>query len=137
MKIPNILGQSKSLINRQVILFILIGFICYLIGLGQLIVFVEWLRLEVNLANILTSIITIFICYLLNVKYVFKAGRYAKGKEILAFYIFSSAGLFINVALMFVLTKYTDMWYVVAKTLVTLLVAIFNFISRKRFVFLE
>lgn len=51
------------------------------ISLGQLILFVEWLKVEVNLANIITSVFTIFICYLLNVKFVFKGGRYSKKKR--------------------------------------------------------
>ena len=123
--------------HRQIILFIIIGFLCYLIGLGQLILFVEWLGMEVNLANIITSVITIFICYLLNVKFVFKSGRYSRKKEILAFYTFSAIGFLINVVLLFVLTKYLSVWYVVAKTLVTMFVAVFNFIARKKFVFLE
>jgi len=63
--------------------------------------------------------------------------RYSKKKEILAFYIFSFMGFLLNVALMFVLTEYLLIWYVVAKTLVTMAVAVFNFIARKNFVFLE
>lgn len=126
-----------SFFNRQVILFILIGGLCYLIGLGQLILFVEWLKIEVNLANAIASVITIFICYLLNVKYVFKGGKYSKGKEILAFYVFSFAGLLLNVTLMYLMTKYLFIWYVVAKTLVTLVVAVFNFLTRKKIVFLQ
>ena len=101
------------------------------ISLGQLILFVEWLKVEVNLANIITSVFTIFICYLLNVKFVFKGGRFTKKKEILAFYIFSFMGSLLNVALMFVLTEYLLIWYVVAKTLVTMAVAVFNLITRK------
>ena len=124
------------LLNQQVILFIVIGFICYLIGMGQLILLVEWLNLEVNLANVIASLITIFICYLLNAKFVFKAGRYSKAKEIFAFFLFSSIGFFLNVALMFILTKYLLIWYVVSKTVVTLIVAVFNFVSRKKLVFL-
>jgi len=136
------LGISKTihqllLNNRQVTLFIIIGFACYLIGLGLLVVAVEWLKLEVNLANILTSIITIFICYLLNAKYVFTGGRYSRRKEILAFYIFSSFGFLINVGLMFILTKFLLIWYVLAKTTVVLAVAIFNYFTRKKFVFLN
>ncbi len=100
-------------------------------------VFVEWFYLEVNLANIVSSLITIFICYLLNVSYVFKGGKYSKGKEILAFYIFSIIGFVINVVLLYLMTKYLALWYVISKTLVTLIVAVFNFIARKKFVFIE
>ena len=136
MKVKKVLPKY-SFLNRQVILFIFIGGLCYLIGLGQLILLVEWLKMEVNLANVIASVITIFICYVLNVNYVFKGGKYSRGKEILAFYIFSFAGLLLNVSLMYVMTKYLLIWYVLAKTLVTIIVAIFNFITRKRIVFLN
>ncbi|MEX0290846.1 MAG: GtrA family protein [Flavobacteriaceae bacterium] len=129
--------RTVLLNNRQVILFIIIGFTCYLIGLGQLIVFVEWLKVEVNLANIITSIITIYICYLLNARFVFTPGRYSRRKEILTFYIFSSIGFVLNVVLLYILTEFLEVWYVIAKTLVTIAVAVFNFITRKRFVFLQ
>ncbi len=134
MRILNFFYQIYFL-NQQVILFIAIGFLCYLIGLGQLILLVEFLNLEVNLANVIASFITIFICYKLNAKFVFKAGRFSKSKEIVAFYLFSSIGFFINIALMFILTKYLLIGYVVSKTVVTLIVAVFNFVSRKKFVF--
>ncbi len=136
MKIQKSIHQI-FLNNQQVVLFIIIGFLCYLIGLGQLIIFVEWLKVEVNLANVITSIITIYICYLLNARYVFKSGRYSRKKEIFTFYIFSSIGFLLNVGLLFVLTKYLLIWYVVAKTLVTIAVAVFNFFTRKKFVFLQ
>ena len=129
-----LLGLYHS--NQQVILFVIIGFLCYLIGMVQLILLVEWLSLEVNLANIISSFITIFICYLLNAKIVFKGGRYSKGREIFAFYVFSSFGYLLNIALMFIMTKYLLIWYVISKTIVTIIVAIFNYISRKKFVFL-
>ncbi len=125
------------LLNRQVILFIVIGFLCYLIGLGQLIILVEWFNVEVNLANIIASFITIFICYLLNVKFVFKGGKYSKRKEIFAFYVFSFIGFFLNVGLLFLMTEYLAIWYVISKTIVTVVVAGFNFIARKKFVFLD
>ncbi len=122
---------------RQILLFVSIGAICYLIAILLLMFFVELAQLEVNLANVLSSIITIFVCYLLNAKFVFKRGRYSRKKEILAFFVFSFFGLLLNVTLMFLMTKYLAIWYVISKTVVTVVVAVFNFIVRKKFVFLQ
>lgn len=122
---------------RQILSFVSVGAVCYFIAILLLMFFVEFAKIEVNLANVLASIITIFICYWLNVKFVFKGGRHSRSKEILAFYIFSFIGLLLNVLLMFLLTEYFPFWYVISKTLVTVIVAIFNFIIRKRFVFLQ
>lgn len=129
--------KLSSLFNRQILLFVFVGVICYLIGILLLMFFVELVQLEVNLANLISSTITIFICYLLNVKFVFKSGRHSRSKEILAFYVFSFLGLLLNITLMFLMTKYLPIWYVISKTVVTAVVAVFNFTTRKRFVFLR
>lgn len=122
---------------RQIFLFLFVGGLCYLIGISLLIFIVEVIRLEVNLANIVSSVIVIFICYLLNAKFVFKGGRYSKKKEIAAFFVLSFVGFLLNVTLMFLMTKYLAIWYVISKTIVTIIVAVFNFITRKKIVFLQ
>ena len=127
---------TKPLV-RQVFLFLWVGALCYVINILLLMFFVELLQMEVNLANAISSVIVIFICYLLNVKFVFKGGRYSRKKEIVAFFTLSLVGFLLNVALMFLMTKYLEIWYVVSKTVVTLIVAVFNFVSRKKFVFLK
>ena len=114
---------TKPLV-RQVFLFLLVGALCYVISILLLMFFVELLQMEVNLANAISSVIVIFICYLLNVKFVFKGGRYSRKKEIVAFFTLSLVGFLLNVALMFLMTKYLAIWYVVSKTVVTLIVAV-------------
>jgi putative flippase GtrA len=99
--------------------------------------FVEMANIEVNLANVISSVIVIFICYLLNAKFVFKGGRHSIKKEIFAFFIVSAIGFTLNVILMFLMTEYLVIWYVISKTIVTGVVAVFNFIARKKFVFLQ
>ena len=123
--------------NAQVVKFILVGFVCYLVVLGQLILLVDFFGVEVNLANAIASFITIFVCYLLNVRYVFTPGRHSRTREVSAFFLFASLGYLLNLLLMYLFTAIIPMWYVLAKTLVVLLVALFNFLTRKRIVFLE
>lgn len=127
----------KHPLLRQIFSFLFVGSACYFIGIGLLMLFVEFGRLEVNLANIVSSVIVIYICYLLNVKFVFKRGRFSRKKEILAFFTVSFLGFLLNVLLMYLMTKYLAIWYVISKTVVTIIVAVFNFISRKKFVFLK
>jgi putative flippase GtrA len=122
---------------RQVFLFLSVGVLCYFISIILLMLFVEMAQIEVNLANAIASVIVIFICYILNAKLVFKGGRYGRNKEILAFFIVSFIGFILNVILMFLMTEYLVIWYVISKTIVTILVAVFNFIARKKFVFLQ
>lgn len=127
----------KSPIVQQIMLFLFVGGICYVVGIALLLFFVEITHMEVNLANLLASFITIFVCYLLNAEFVFKRGRFSRKKEILAFFTFSILGLILNVVLMYLMTTYLSIWYVISKTLITAFIAIFNFIVRKKFVFLK
>ncbi|WP_091866216.1 GtrA family protein [Pricia antarctica] len=60
---------------RQLFLFLSVGVLCYFISLILLMFCVEIASIEVNLANLISSVIYIFICYLLNAKFVFKEGR--------------------------------------------------------------
>ncbi len=116
-------------------MFVLIGGICYLISIVLLVLFVEKLNIEVNLANLLVSLIAIYIAYLLNGRFVFERGKHKPITEISSFYIYSLIGLGINVSLMYLMTTYTPIWYVISKTGITLFVAAFNFITRKFLVF--
>ncbi|WP_353937165.1 GtrA family protein [uncultured Zobellia sp.] len=105
--------------------------------MGFLILFVELLKIEVNLANLLASLITIFICYFLNAKLVFEGGRYSRKKEAFAFFSFSIFGLVLNVVLMYLMTTFLPIWYAISKTLIVVFIAVFNFIVRKNFIFLK
>ena len=120
---------------KQIVLFSAVGVICYLVAIALLMLFVEAFAMEVNLANAISSLLTIFVCYLLNAKFVFERGRHSRSKEILSFYSVALMGFVLNVWLMYLFTTYVPIWYVISKTAVTLIVAVFNFILRKRLVF--
>lgn len=129
--------NRKSPLIKQILSFLFVGGICYVISIALLLFFVEIVHIEVNLSNLLASLITMLVCYLLNSKYVFKGGRYSRKKEVLAFFTFSTISLVLNVTLMYLMTTYLPIWYVISKTLITGFITIFNFTVRKKFVFLE
>ena len=124
-------------LKRQLLLFVFVGAFCYFVSIVMLMFFVEYAKMEVNLANVVASLITIFICYLLNAKFVFKGGRYSRSKEIFAFFVVAGIGFVLNVGLMYLMTTYLPIWYVISKTFVTGVVAVFNFKAKKKFVFLH
>lgn len=129
--------KLKNSFLRQVLSFILVGGICYVVSIVLLVLSVEVLQMDVNLANLITSLITIFVCYILNVNFVFVGGKHSKKKEVLAFFSFSILGLTLNVILMYLMTTYLPIWYVISKTLIIAIVSVFNFVVRKNFVFLK
>jgi len=78
--------KLKNSLFRQIFLFLSVGVVCYFVSIALLLFFVEIAHFEVNFANLLASFITIFVCYLLNAKFVFKSGRHSKRREVMAFF---------------------------------------------------
>ena len=140
----NLVSYAKSLFNkeivtgslhRQVLLFLGIGTICFFIDMTLLVFQVEMLKFAVVPATAVSVILTTLIAYLLNVKFIFEGGKFSLTREVMLFFIFSIIGVVLNIVLMYVLVVYILMWYVLAKVLITLAVSVFNFTTRKLFIF--
>ena len=125
----------SNLLAQQIFLFLLVGGLCYFVSIALLMLFVEIYHVEVNLANLIASIVAIYVAYLLNGRFIFEKGKHAPAKELTVFFVFSLIGLLINVVLMFLMTKYLPISYIISKTIVTIIVAGFNFTTRKFLVF--
>ncbi|WNJ17075.1 GtrA family protein [Pontibacter sp. G13] len=146
---------SLPKLNQQIFSFALIGGLCYLIVIGLLYLFHDMLGWEINLSNALASLIVIGINYILNVKFVFERGRHSRTKEISAFVLFTGMGFGLNLLLMYGMTalhplqfwdqsyladtsdapKIAAMFYIFYKTCGVGAVSVFNFLTRKFFVF--
>lgn len=124
-----------SPLQKQVIGFLFVGGFCFVLNILLLWMMVDSLGVESNLSNLITSILVTFVAYLLNRWLIFEPGRHKQGKEIIAFFILSFLGLGINVLLFYLGTTYTPIHYLVVKAVVTVLVAAFNFVTRKFLVF--
>ena len=135
------MGTKQSIENKssslwqQIGLFLVVGGVCYVVSMVLLAMLVEWGHWEVNLANAVASLVAIYVAYVLNAKFIFHQGKHRPGKEISIFFLFSFIGFTLNVVLMYLLTAYAPISYLISKTLVTILVAGFNFITRKFIVF--
>ncbi len=127
--------ESKARLGKQVVLFLFVGGFCYGVSMVFLYIFADLLNLEVNLANLLASLIAIYVAYVLNGRIIFDKGKHSPGKEISMFFLFSFFGLLLNVSSMYLLVTFTPISIYVSKTLVTIGVSVFNFITRKLFVF--
>jgi putative flippase GtrA len=125
----------SNALRQQIFLFLLVGGVCYGISMVMLIFLVETVQMEVNLANLLSSLLAIYVAYVLNGRFIFERGKYTPTKEISAFFVFSLLGLLLNVAMMYLMTTYTSIWYVISKTVITVVVAGFNFTTRKYIIF--
>ena len=127
--------KVTSSLHRQVILFIISGGICFSVDLAILVFLVEILKMDVIAANCISVIFSIYVAYRLNVKFIFQNRKFGLSKEVTLFFLFSGISFLLDVFFLFLLVEYVLMWYVIAKIIVTLLVAIFNFSTRKWFIF--
>ena len=93
----------KNRLN-EVIKFVLTGGVCFLIEYAGLIALKEWLHLPVVAATPIAFLISVVFNYLLCVKWVFNSAKKENRKAQLGFAITSAMGLFLNWAIMWVLT---------------------------------
>ncbi len=127
--------KVTSSINKQVFLFLISGGICFIVDMTILVFLVEIIKMNVIIANCISVIFAIIVAYMLNVKFIFQNGKFGATKEFSLFFVFSGFSFLLDVLFLFVLVEYVMMWYVLAKIIVTLFVALFNFSTRKWFIF--
>ena len=124
-----------SSLHRQVVLFLIIGSICFFIDMTILMLLVEIFSLNVILANCISVIIATYVSYVLNIRFIFQNGKFGLKKEISLFYVFSIISFFLNILFLYILVELFIIWYVPSKVIVTAIVALFNFSTRKWFIF--
>ncbi len=130
-----ILSFFHAKLARQILRFLMVGGTCYVVVMVLLTLFIEVGGLGVNLANILATSMVVALNYYLNVKFVFEAGRHAAWKQLSGYLLFGGIGYLGNSVAMYLLDAYTDLHYAIAKTMVVIFVAAFNFATRKFLVF--
>ncbi len=127
--------KVTSSIRKQAILFLFAGGICFIADFSILVFFVEILKINVIIANCISVLVTILISYILNIKFIFQNGKYGFKKEVSLFFIFSGISFLLDVFFLYVLIEYLMLWYILAKIIDSLVVALFNFSTRKWFIF--
>lgn len=121
-----------KLINK-IIKFSIVGGIATIIDFICLYIFKEYLNIDVILANTLSFIISVIYNYIASITLVFDINKNKNKKlKFALFIIFSIIGLIINNTLIYILTNTLNIYYLLSKVIATLIVMIFNFITRKK-----
>ena len=121
-----------KLINK-IIKFSIVGGIATIIDFIFLYIFKEYLSIDVILANTLSFIISVIYNYIASITLVFDINKNKNKKlKFALFIIFSIIGLIINNTLIYILTNTLNIYYLLSKVIATLIVMIFNFITRKK-----
>lgn len=123
----------KNLIN-QVIKFGVVGVVAFLIDYGVMVLCKEIFNFTVLLSAGFGFTISVIFNYVASVKWVFNVkDDNNKSKQFITFIIFSIIGLILTEIIMYIGTDIINISYLIVKVVATLIVMVFNFITRKLF----
>ncbi|WP_279161102.1 GtrA family protein [Thomasclavelia cocleata] len=125
----------KKIIN-QILKFGLVGGIAFIIDYVFLYLFTEYFNIYYFISAILSFSISVIFNYIASIIWVFDVdGEKSKIKNFIVFIALSVAGLGINQVIMWYGVEVISLYYMYVKLIATIIVMIFNFITRK--IFLE
>lgn len=130
-----LLHASKQKKVLQVIKFGVVGAVCAAFDMLLFVVLYEYANINYLVANFGSTCLAILLNYYISKKWVFTSGKYSSRVEFLAFMAFSLMGLFLNQALVWLFVEHILLDPKTGKLLSIILVAVFNFITKKLFVF--
>lgn len=120
----------KELFNK-ILRFGVVGGIAFLIDYGVLIFATETLGLYYLLSSALSFSVSTIFNYILSISWVFRVDKSSNPMaHFIVFVILSIIGLAFNQVIMWLCVESLGIHYIIAKVVATLLVMIYNFISR-------
>lgn len=121
---------------EQIMKFGVVGFLCFFIDYGLMILFTEAFHINYLISAALSFSISTIVNYSLSMRYVFKSKKDAnKVNEFILFVVLSVIGLGVNEAAMWIAVEGLGIHYMISKIGATAVVMVFNFVTRK--IFLE
>lgn len=130
LKVSN---QTEQLLE-QVFNFGIVGVISTIIDFIFLYLFKEIFNFPIILSNTLSFIISVLYNYWASLTFVFNVNKEKdKKKNFILFIIFSLIGLLISNLIIWLITDILKIYYMISKVIATIIVMIFNFITRKKF----
>ena len=123
----------KKLI-AQIFKFGVVGGTAFLIDFGVMIALTELCGINYLISSGISFVVSVIYNYILSVRWVFEVDENGdKRKEFVIFIVLSLIGLGLNQLLMWVFVSMIHIFYMVAKIIVTAIVMLYNFITRKLF----
>ena len=126
-------GPMKKLIG-QILKFSVVGGSAFIIDYGILIIMTEVFRVDYLVSSGFSFTVSVVFNYIMSIKWVFNVEKTRnKKQEMLLFFLFSIIGLGINQIIMWIMVDKFGVFYMISKIGATIVVMIYNFITRKLF----
>ncbi len=123
----------KKLIG-QILKFSVVGGSAFIIDYGILIIMTEVFRVDYLVSSGFSFTVSVVFNYIMSIKWVFNVEKTRnKKQEMLLFFLFSIIGLGINQIIMWIMVDKFGVFYMISKIGATIVVMIYNFITRKLF----
>ena len=129
------LSEKNEKLLIQIIKFIIVGGIATIIDWLIYYIAYNYLNIKPLISNIISYSISTVYNYLASVKFVFKVSKNNGKRNFIIFIIFSLIGLGLSELLIYLFIDKLNISKMISKILSTVIVMIFNFITRK--IFLE
>ena len=123
-----------SKLFKQLFRFGVVGFTAFLIDAGVLYVLTEYLHVYYLVSSVISFIVSLAYNYILSIFWVFDVKRKQTYKEVLLFAILSVIGLGVNQLVMYLGVDLLNIHYMLCKIIATIIVMVYNFITRKIYI---
>jgi len=137
MQTQSDIAVKRLALPTQLARFGVIGVCTVALDFGLLYVLVNVVHLNYFLSALVAFTTASTLNYLLSVQYVFLAGRFDRGSEFTIFMVTTGVGLGLNQLTMWALVGIVGINYLLAKVASLTIVTCWNFLSKKRIVFLD
>ncbi len=127
--------QKEGTNYAQIIKFVVAGAIGACIEIGLFFFLIEFSELHYLIANFIAISVAIIVNYFISQKWVFETGKYSKRKEFVFFIGVSVIALLLNQLLMLMLVDMLELNMKLSKVAAIGMVAVYNFLAKKFFVF--
>jgi len=130
------LKDNTKKILLQIFKFAIVGGIAFIIDYVTLIICKEVFHLNTLISAAIAFTVSVIFNYILSIKWVFDvSNKHSNKRNFIIFIIFSLMGLGLTELIMWIGEDLLHISYLIVKIVATIIVMIFNFITRK--IFLE
>ena len=125
----------RGILKQQIFKFIIVGGFCASLEFITFNIFISFFKIDYLIANVMSILIAVSINYLLSRAFVFEKSRYSKRDEFLSFVLFSVLAILLNQMILWVLFEVIKLDIRLCKALAIVIVAFFNYLTKKYIVF--